>query len=246
MDRVARLPQEERNAVFSEAAADKRTTPAIIEKDFWVTWLLARLFQDPDLSKLLIFKGGTSLSKVYHLIERFSEDIDLILDWRVLTDEDPLAERSKRKQNEFNRQLDEQAKAYIGGHLFVRLIEVTGGVCACEIDADDAHIINVRYPAAFSDQYLRPELRLEIGPQGARSLAATHATITTSLKWRTQQSKTPRWRTSSCWKASCSSRSISSRAAGHATILRSLEQCAWCPEDMCLRPYRPTTPPWAT
>jgi predicted nucleotidyltransferase component of viral defense system len=54
-----------------------RTTPAVVEKDFWVTWVLDRLFQQPELARLLMFKGGTSLSKVYRLIERFSEDIDL-------------------------------------------------------------------------------------------------------------------------------------------------------------------------
>ncbi len=167
MDRVARLPDKERSEVFTEAAAEKRTTPAIIEKDFWVTWLLGRLFEDAELSGLLMFKGGTSLSKVYHLIERFSEDIDLILNWKVLTDEDPLAQRSRSRQNQFNRQLDEQAKAYIGGELFVQLIEVLGGMCVCEIDSDDLHVINVRYPAAFPDTYLRPELRLEIGPQAS-------------------------------------------------------------------------------
>ena len=51
-------------------------TPAIVEKDFWVCWTLGRLFAHPDLSRLLMFKGGTSLSKVFNLIERFSEDSD--------------------------------------------------------------------------------------------------------------------------------------------------------------------------
>ena len=164
MDKVARLSEKDRSALFSEAAAQKGTTPAVVEKDFWVTWVLERLFQEPELARLLMFKGGTSLSKVYQLIERFSEDIDLILDWRVLTDEDPLAERSKSKQEQLNRQLDEQAQVYIGGEFLRRLTEILGAVCVCEIDRDDAHIINVRYPAAFADTYLRPELRLEIGP----------------------------------------------------------------------------------
>jgi predicted nucleotidyltransferase component of viral defense system len=84
MDRVARLAAAERSALFSETAARMRTTPAVVEKDFWVTWVLDRLFQQPELARLLMFKGGTSLSKVYRLIERFSEDIDMILDWRVL------------------------------------------------------------------------------------------------------------------------------------------------------------------
>ncbi len=84
MERIARLSARERSELFSESATQKGTTPAIVEKDFWVTWVLNRIFQQPYLARLLMFKGGTSLSKVYHLIERFSEDIDLVLDWRVL------------------------------------------------------------------------------------------------------------------------------------------------------------------
>ena len=63
MDRVAGLSVAERSALFSETAADMGTTPAVTEKDFWVTWVLDRLFRDPELARLLMFKGGTSLSK---------------------------------------------------------------------------------------------------------------------------------------------------------------------------------------
>ena len=57
--------------------------PAVVEKDFWVCWVLSRLFGDPLLKQHIVFKGGTSLSKVFGIIERFSEDIDLVLDWRL-------------------------------------------------------------------------------------------------------------------------------------------------------------------
>lgn len=80
MENVARLSSGDRSELFSETAAKMGTTPAVVEKDFWVTWVLGRLFQEPELARLLMFKGGTSLSKVYQLIERFSEDIDLVLD----------------------------------------------------------------------------------------------------------------------------------------------------------------------
>lgn len=54
-----------------------------------------------------MFKGGTSLSKSYHVIERFSEDIDLILDWRKLTqDSNPWDERSKTKQDLYNKKME--------------------------------------------------------------------------------------------------------------------------------------------
>jgi hypothetical protein len=164
MERVARLSANERSELFSETAARKGTTPAVVEKDFWVTWVLDRLFQQPELARLLMFKGGTSLSKVYRLIERFSEDIDLILDWRVLSGEDPLAGRSRTQQERLNRSINEQAQSYIGGELLARVSAALADVCHCEIEADDPHVINVRYPAAFPDAYLRPEVRLEIGP----------------------------------------------------------------------------------
>ncbi len=164
MDRVARLAAAERSALFSETAARMRTTPAVVEKDFWVTWVLDRLFQQPELARLLMFKGGTSLSKVYRLTERFSEDIDLILDWRVLGGEDPLAERSKAQQEKLNEAINAQALAYIGGELLARVAAALGDVCRCEIEKTDPHVINIRYPGAFPDRYLRPEVRLEISP----------------------------------------------------------------------------------
>jgi len=106
MESVARLSAAERRELFAETAARKGMTPAIVEKDFWVCWTLGRLFAHPELSRLLMFKGGTSLSKVFNLIERFSEDIDLILDWRVVVGEDdPLAERSNNKQEARTKRL---------------------------------------------------------------------------------------------------------------------------------------------
>jgi len=80
MDKVAALSTEERKELFSETAVKMETTPAIIEKDFWVVWTLDKIFANERLNKILMFKGGTSLSKVFNLIGRFSEDIDLILD----------------------------------------------------------------------------------------------------------------------------------------------------------------------
>jgi len=114
-----------------------------------------------------MFKGGTSLSKVYRLIERFSEDIDLILDWRVLSDKDPLAARSRASQERLNQAIDEQARAYIGGELLGRVSAALSDMCHCGIEVTGPHVINVRYPAAFPDEYLRPEVRLEIGPLAA-------------------------------------------------------------------------------
>jgi hypothetical protein len=84
MDRIAAGSATDRRDLFGESASRLGMNPAIVEKDFWVCWILKHLFAEPALKEQMVFKGGTSLSKVFGLIERFSEDIDLILDWRLL------------------------------------------------------------------------------------------------------------------------------------------------------------------
>jgi Nucleotidyl transferase AbiEii toxin, Type IV TA system len=71
------LPPERRALAFAQTAARMSASSVMVEKDFWVCWLLGLLFADPELAPHLVFKGGTSLSKVYGVIDRFSEDIDL-------------------------------------------------------------------------------------------------------------------------------------------------------------------------
>ncbi len=165
MDGIARRLATERKDLFSETAARKGITPFIAEKDFWVCWVLKQIFQDEILSKQLMFKGRTSLSKIFGLISRFSEDIDLVLDWTVVTEgENPLEERSKTKQSKLNNEINAKAICYIADDLLGRLNRLMQPVCECSIDNKDGFVINVRYPVSFSDDYLRPEVRLEIGP----------------------------------------------------------------------------------
>ncbi len=164
MDKVARLPAAERNALFSESAAQLGTTPAVIEKDFWVSWVLSRLFAQPELARLLMFKGGTSLSKAYRLIERFSEDIDLILDWRVLDVADPPVASSKTQQVKLNEAVNDKANAYIGEVLLPQVVAMLDGICSCEVKGGAPHILMIHYPAAFPDTYHLPYVQLEIGP----------------------------------------------------------------------------------
>jgi predicted nucleotidyltransferase component of viral defense system len=64
--------------VIQEAAVRRGVSPVIIEKDFWVCYILSSLFRS-EFGESLVFKGGTSLSKVFRVIHRFSEDIDLSL-----------------------------------------------------------------------------------------------------------------------------------------------------------------------
>ena len=72
------LPADERRLYIEQAAVRRNISPVVMEKDFWVCWLLGVLFES-EFAGSLVFKGGTSLSKVFGVIERFSEDIDLSL-----------------------------------------------------------------------------------------------------------------------------------------------------------------------
>lgn len=72
------LPSSERRTYLDQAAIQRDLSPVIVEKDFWVCWLLGVLFES-EFAASLVFKGGTSLSKVFGVIDRFSEDIDLSL-----------------------------------------------------------------------------------------------------------------------------------------------------------------------
>ena len=73
-----KLPPNERRLYIEQAAFRRNVSPVVMEKDFWVCWLLGILFES-EFAGSLVFKGGTSLSKVFGVIERFSEDIDLSL-----------------------------------------------------------------------------------------------------------------------------------------------------------------------
>lgn len=77
MDYVLSLTEQEQRQFFEEAGNRLGLPRTSIEKDFWVCWTLRELFRLPGWGEHLTFKGGTSLSKGWKLIRRFSEDIDI-------------------------------------------------------------------------------------------------------------------------------------------------------------------------
>ena len=164
MNKIANLPGKDRSDLFRETASKMHITNAIAEKDFWVVWVLDKLFSDEKLSKILMFKGGTSLSKIFGLIERFSEDIDLILNWNLLTDENPYDDRSKTQQSKFNKSINEKAQEYIKDELLPVVSKILKPHCNCKIKEDDGFSIDIQYPALFSDSAILPHILLEIGP----------------------------------------------------------------------------------
>ena len=84
MNEFIALPEARRRLICTEAGAQLGMSEAAIEKDFWVCWTLRKLFELPAWGAHLTFKGGTSLAKCWKLIERFSEDIDIVIDRDVL------------------------------------------------------------------------------------------------------------------------------------------------------------------
>ena len=115
MREIAKLPSNDRRALFTNTANQAGLTVAIVEKDFWVCWVLDYLFNSSNWKDQLAFKGGTSLSKAYHLIARFSEDIDLVLDWRILgySASEPWEARSNTKQDQFNKEANGKAVTFL-------------------------------------------------------------------------------------------------------------------------------------
>ena len=115
MRNVARLPESDRRELFRNTADKMGLNDAIVEKDFWVCFTLDYLFHRCPWKDAITFKGGTSLSKAFNLISRFSEDIDLILDWRVLGygRDEPWGKRSNTKQDAFNKEANARAEVFL-------------------------------------------------------------------------------------------------------------------------------------
>ncbi len=169
MDKLARASAQERRNLFADVAGKLGISPTIIEKDVWVCPILRFLFTESPFKEHLVFKGGTSLSKVFHVIDRFSEDSDLVLDWKVLGAGLDLDQKidSKSQQDKFNKEINRLAGVFIGENICPQLNQIfqrTNTSLAAQIDENDPQVVNISYPAAFSEAYIRSEVRLEIGP----------------------------------------------------------------------------------
>jgi predicted nucleotidyltransferase component of viral defense system len=156
-------------------------SPAIVEKDFWVCWTLGRVFTSGALPGTL-FKGGTSLSKVYRIIERFSEDIDLVIDRHVLgfaDDADPIniAGMNKRRQ-QLGHLASACSRTVLGSvrHVLESRIADDLGPAGWKLEPDpadhDGQTLLFTYPAGLAAAlygvvgYIRPVVRLEFGCRG--------------------------------------------------------------------------------
>lgn len=173
MNTIVKLPVEEREILFRNTAAKCALSEGIVEKDFWVCWTLDYFFHHSPWTKNLAFKGGTSLSKCFDLIHRFSEDIDLILDWRILETarNDPWAERSKNQQDKFNKALNAETEVFLREQFVPKLTEdfkqILTEEFALSVDENDPQTVNFMYPKLFGETSILPMVRLEIGALAA-------------------------------------------------------------------------------
>src|SRR5208337_2496393 len=119
------MPARDRADLFTETAERKVLPEDIIEKDFWVCLMLKQLFSIDALTVRLLFKGGTSLSKIFHAINRFSEDIDLAVNYVALGfagERDPRQEGiSKTKRAGILDAMMAECQRYIGGEFLTVL-----------------------------------------------------------------------------------------------------------------------------
>lgn len=109
MNSFIKLSPEERK-IYCQQAVERMQIPlpaAVIEKDFWVCWTLNLLNGIPELTGNITFKGGTSLSKAWGLIERFSEDIDIAINRKVFGQHPPYGAEDAESNRQRKIRLEE-------------------------------------------------------------------------------------------------------------------------------------------
>lgn len=188
MSELLEISSEELELVIQNTSEKLHMSKAIVEKDLWVCVILKYLFSNFKYKDVLVFKGGTSLSKAYNLIERFSEDIDLVLDWRVLGygGTEPYEERSKTKQVNFNDKLNEDTIKFLRGICLPILQDdfkeiLKGREFSFYIDEIDRQTICFDYPKRHKDSSILQVIRLEIGCL-AESIPSSKQEIQTYIK----------------------------------------------------------------
>ncbi len=183
------LPPARRAQAFEQAALGLAGQAVILEKDFWVSWLLGLLFTLPDVAPHLVFKGGTSLSKVFGVIDRFSEDIDLCLMPEFVGADaagfDALTSRAKRDAAVLDMQALCSAKtqAVLMPGLEAAITEALGAAPSgnwlrFEMDAEaKSPIVYFAYPSTQDGgfAYLKREVKLELGTLTDQQPTGRHA-----------------------------------------------------------------------
>lgn len=186
-----RQPELARRNAYESTSTQLGTNHQYVEKDLWVCVVLDALYHDlPGDQPRLLFKGGTSLSKAFNLIERFSEDVDLVVfrhDLGFVRDRDPTGQPdalSNSRRKKLFEELRQACSEYVHGPLREHLQSVLMQVderCTVTIDPNDVdqQSILVNYPTLYAglegDSYVVPAVKLE---GGARSALDPHLDCT--------------------------------------------------------------------
>ncbi|WP_231420777.1 nucleotidyl transferase AbiEii/AbiGii toxin family protein [Sphingomonas sp. Leaf205] len=179
--RFLALDAEEREGVFITTAERLDTRSSNVEKDFWVCVVLDALFNGrPAEAHGVVFKGGTSLSKIYGAISRFSEDVDLVVvrsDLGYEGADDPASVESSLRGKPLNRALDQlraDCSAYVTGPLRADLqgaLATLPVATTVEVDDRDEHrtTLLVNYPTLtdHGEGYNAPAVKIEAGARSA-------------------------------------------------------------------------------
>jgi len=178
-----RISSKEKKLFFQVASSHLGLPVHIIEKDFWVCWILKLLFSLDDIKDNLTFKGGTSLSKVYKKIKRFSEDIDISIEKTYLGFEgnkDP-SHVGRKKADNLIKELGESCKYFVQNVLKEKLEEVISKEFPEQIfkhendwklridqEDKDGQTLLFYYPIdqKVISEYIRPFVKIEMGARG--------------------------------------------------------------------------------
>ena len=164
------LKAQEQSQIYRALAPQLARTPVVLEKDVWVCWVLQTLFTMPD-RLLMAFKGGTSLSKVFGAIARFSEDVDITLDYRGLDGSfDPFAEGVSRNRL---KKFSENLKSFVRDHVHTTVLPHFRKSLAEEFDvdafqlevSDDGEQMRMHYPSVLEapGDYVGNSVLIELG-----------------------------------------------------------------------------------
>ena len=176
MNAFLSLSVEERHSAYTQVEDAMKLQSFSVEKDLWVCWTLRELFTLPGIGEHLTFKGGTSLSKAWKLIQRFSEDIDLIVDKEVLgfggdaaPDKAPSNKQRKARLESLMKSCREWVQGTLQPALAARLTDVLGpDGWKLEVDPDmpDGQCLLFHYPSVFPPNaagYVPPQVKIELG-----------------------------------------------------------------------------------
>ena len=159
---------DRKKLVYEQVAANEGLPPIAIGKDFWVTLVLESVFE-LEQAENIVFKGGTSLSKGWNLIKRFSEDVDLAIDRKAFGFDGKLGSSKRTRLRKAIRDfiLNDLTPELVN-NLQKKEADVVVEVWESENSDQDPSTIEVRFPAVTeSVKYLPPRVLIEIN---ARSL----------------------------------------------------------------------------